>query len=255
MNRFHPSSKFLYSLRSSLIIAEKDARIYYIKPPVIIFGILFPLFFFLAFALGKKVSPLILVPSLVAMTLFFTSSSVGPLVTPWERTARTYERLLTTPVSLFSLLLGDVLAGLIFGMAISVVPLLIGFIFFDVETLHPFLLAGGMLLSSFCFSSLGVFLSSPATEAPSQVMMLSALVRFPLIFISGIFIPLEHLPYWGKLIAPISPLTYTTDIVKHSLYDAGFYPVFGDILMILVFSIIFFSLALKFHRRNLTRGI
>jgi len=102
MNRFHPSSKFLYSLRSSLVIAEKDARIYYIKPPVIIFGILFPLFFFLAFALGKKVSPLILVPGLVAMTLFFTSSSVGPLVIPWERTARTYERLLTTPVSLFS---------------------------------------------------------------------------------------------------------------------------------------------------------
>jgi len=255
MNRFHPSSKFLYSLRSSLVIAEKDARIYYIKPPVIIFGILFPLFFFLAFALGKKVSPLILVPGLVAMTLFFTSSSVGPLVIPWERTARTYERLLTTPVSLFSLLLGDVLAGFIFGIVISVVPLFIGFLFFGAKVTHPFLLTGGMLLSSFCFSSLGILLSSPATEAPSQVMMLSALVRFPLIFISGIFIPLENLPYWGKLVAPISPLTYTTDIVKYSLYDARFYPVFVDILMILAFSITFFSLALKLHKRNLTKGI
>jgi len=85
--------------------------------------------------------------------------------------------------------------------------------------------------------------------------MLSALVRFPLIFISGIFIPLENLPYWGKLVAPISPLTYTTDIVKYSLYDARFYPVFVDILMILAFSITFFSLALKLHKRNLTKGI
>lgn len=255
MNRLHPFSKLLYSLRGSLVIAEKDARIYYGKPPVIISGVLFPSFFFIAFALGKGVSPHILIPGLVAMTLFFTSSSVGPLITPWERTARTYERLLTTPVSIFSLLLGDVLAGLIFGLAISVVPLFIGLIFFGTKIAHPFLLAGGMFLSSLCFSSLGILLSSPATEAPSQVMMLSSLVRFPLIFISGIFIPLENLPFWGRLLAPVSPLTYTVDIIRYSLYGTGFYPASLNILAMLVFSIGFFCLALKLHRRNLTRGI
>ncbi|MFQ5834700.1 MAG: ABC transporter permease [bacterium] len=255
MNRVYSSSSLLYSLRGSLVIAEKDARIYYIKPPVIIFGILFPLFLFLAFALGKEVSPQILIPGLLAMTLFFTSSSVGPLVTPWERTARTYERLLTTPVSLFSLLLGDALAGLIFGITISVVPLFIGLIFFGAKIAHPFLLAGGMFLSSLCFSSLGVLLSSPATEAPSQVMMLSALVRFPLIFISGIFIPVENLPYWGRLVAPVSPLSYTTDVIRYSLYNAGFYPAFFDLLMLLAFSVGFFCFALQLHKRNLIRGI
>lgn len=252
MNRFY-ASNFLYSLRGSLVIAEKDARIYYIKPPVIIFGILFPLFFFLAFALGKEVLPHIFVPGLVAMTLFFTSSSVGPLVTPWERTARTYERLLTTPVSLFSLLLGDALAGLIFGITISLIPLAVGFIFFGAKIAHPFLLAGGMFFSSLCFSSLGTLLSSPKTEAPSQVMMLSALVRFPLIFISGIFIPLENLPFWGRLVAPVSPLTYAADIIRYSLYGLGFYPVYLNITAILTFSVGFFSLALQLHKRNLIR--
>ena len=116
MSRLYQSTNLLRQLRGSLAIAEKDARIYYVKPPLIIFGILFPVFFFLAFGLGKQLLPHVLVPGLVAMTLFFTSSSVGPLVTPWERTARTYERLLTTPVSVFSLLLGDVLAGIIFGL-------------------------------------------------------------------------------------------------------------------------------------------
>jgi len=255
MNRFYQSTNFLHQLRGSLVIAEKDARIYYLKAPVIIFGVLFPVFFFLAFALGREVSPHVLVPGLLAMTLFFTSSSVGPLVTPWERTAKTYERLLTTPVSLFSLLLGDALAGLAFGTAISLVALMIGIIFWGTKIIHPLFLAGGILLSSFCFSCLGVLLSSPATEAPSQVMMLSSLVRFPLIFISGIFLPLENLPYWAKTVARISPLTYTTEIVRYGLYEVRFYPSYLSMVAILAFSVGFFSLALKLHRRNLARGI
>jgi len=36
-------------LRRSLAVAEKDIRIYYLKAPVVIFGILFPMFLFMAF--------------------------------------------------------------------------------------------------------------------------------------------------------------------------------------------------------------
>jgi len=255
MNKLYAYSNFIYSLRGSLVIAEKDARIYYIKPPVLIYGILLPLFFFLAFTFGREISPFILVPGMVSMSLFFTSSSVGPMIIPWERNSRTYERLLTTPVSIFSLLLGDALAGLIFGTVISAIPLFIGFILFSTKIVHPFYLTGDILLSSLCFSSLGVFLSSPATESPSNIMMLSSLVRFPLIFISGIFIPLENLPYWGKLVAMVSPLTYTNDLIRYSLYGVRFYPVYLDIIALLVFSIGFFSFALKFHQRNLVKGI
>jgi len=242
MSKLHTKRTFLYTLKASLVITEKNARIYYLKAPVIIFGILFPVFFFLAFALGKKVVPFILVPGLVAMTLFFTSSSVGPLITPWERNAKTYERLLASPVS-------------IFGVIISSIPLTIGILFFNAKFFHPLFLAGNIVLSSLCFSSLGVLLASPAAEAPSQVMMLSSLVRFPLIFISGIFIPLDKLPFWGKVIAFISPLTYTVDAMKYSLYDLKSYPAFINILALLFFSFVFFSIALKMHRKNLIKAL
>lgn len=255
MNKLYKKRAFLYTLKTSFVITEKDARIYYMKPPVVIFGILFPVFFFLAFALGKEVAPIVLVPGLVGMTLFFTSSSVGPLITPWERNAKTYERLLATPVSVFSILLGDILAGVIFGTIICFAPLGIGILFFNAKFFHPVLLGAGIILSSFCFSSLGVLLASPATEAPSQIMMLSALVRFPLIFISGIFIPLSHLPFWGKVIAPVSPLTYTTDIMRYSLYGTGFFPVYVNLLALVGFCGFFLLLSLKLHRRNLARGI
>ena len=254
MSKLHTRT-FLYTLKTSLVITEKNARIYYLKAPVIIFGILFPVFFFLAFALGKKTTPFILAPGLIAMTLFFTSSSVGPLITPWERSAKTYEKLLVSPVTLSSILLGDMLAGVIFGVIISFVPLAIGILFFNARLFHPFLLIVGIILSSFCFSSLGILLASPAAEAPSQIMMLSALVRFPLIFISGIFIPLDRLPFWGKVIAFISPLTYTVDAMKYSLYGLKSYPAFINMLALSFFSFVFFSIALKLHRKNLIKAL
>ncbi|MFW6144700.1 MAG: ABC transporter permease, partial [Candidatus Natronoplasma sp.] len=92
--------------RGVLITAEKDIKIYYKKPPVIIFGLLFPFLMFLAFYMGRDLDVASFFPGFLAMSLFFTSSSVGPLVTPWERQAGTYERLLSYPVNIEVVLLG-----------------------------------------------------------------------------------------------------------------------------------------------------
>jgi ABC-2 type transport system permease protein len=40
------------------------------------------------------------------MFVFFVASSVGPLITPWEKRAGTYERLLSFPVTVNTLILG-----------------------------------------------------------------------------------------------------------------------------------------------------
>ncbi len=65
---------------AAYVIAKKDALIYYLKPPVISFGIVFPLFSYLAFAAGRSVPTEMMVPGIVAMALFFTASAIGPLV-------------------------------------------------------------------------------------------------------------------------------------------------------------------------------
>jgi len=43
-----------YQAKAALVVAKKDVLIYYFKPPVVIFGLVFPLFFFLAFAVGRE---------------------------------------------------------------------------------------------------------------------------------------------------------------------------------------------------------
>ncbi len=106
-------------LRGILVITGKNMRLYYTKPPVLMFGLLFPLFMFFAFFVGRHLDLTTFFPAFLAMMLFFTASSVGPLITPWEKREKTYERLLSYPVTQDSIILGDVVAGAVFGIGIS----------------------------------------------------------------------------------------------------------------------------------------
>ena len=43
--------------RGILVITGKNIRLYYTKPPVLMFGLLFPLFMFFAFFVGRRSCP------------------------------------------------------------------------------------------------------------------------------------------------------------------------------------------------------
>lgn len=242
-------------IRAALVITKKDMMIYYFKPPVLIFGVIFPVFFFLAFALGRPFPIEAMVPGMLAMALFFTASAVGPLITPWERGAKTYERLVTSPASLPAILAGDVIAGAVFGIVFSLVPLFLGLIATGARIVSPAELLSGIILGGVAFASLGVLMASPATENPSQVMMLSNLVRLPLIFVSGVFVPISRMAGWGRWTAPLSPLSYCTDLVRRGFGEAGYFPVWLDCAALVAFAGVFFLLAGLFHRRARSRAL
>ena len=252
--RTDPESFWRQQAHAALIVAKKDMMIYYLQPPVLIFGVIFPVFFFLAFAVGRPVAVETMVPGMLAMALFFTASAVGPLVTPWERKARTYERLATSPASLEAILAGDVLAGVGFGAVLSLAPLLLGLAATDSRVAGAFGLILGILLGALAFASLGVLLAAPATSNPSQVMMLSNLVRLPLIFVSGIFVPIAQMPAWGRWLAPLSPLSYAADLIRGGFGEPHYFPMWLDVAALLAFAAGFFAIARRLHWRARQKG-
>jgi ABC-2 type transport system permease protein len=245
----------LNQLKRSLGITKKDIRIYYQKGPVISFGLLMPLFLFLAFLIGNRNLSLdFLVSGLIGMTLFFTATAVSPIIAPWEAQFGTLERLISAPISITTLIFGDALASFIFGIGITIVPVVIG-LAIGIQIISPLILILGVILGGACFSSLGLLLSTPPTNAPSNIMMISTLVRFPLVFISGIFIPLDKMPFWGKIVASFSPLTYFTDLTRYSLHGQNFYPITLDLIAIIVFMVLFFILAVELHKRTIYKRL
>jgi ABC-2 type transport system permease protein len=232
-----------FQLHAAWVVAKKNAKVYYLKPPVFTFGLIFPFFFYLAFAAGHRAPPEALAPGIVAMALFFTASAVGPLVTPWERQARTYERLMTSPASLLAILAGDVSAGAAFGTVLVLIPLTLVALVTDASVTVPLALATGIILGAIAFAAMGVLLAAPAANGPSQVMMLTNLVRLPLIFVSGVFVPLGEMPAWGQWLAPLSPLSYASDLIRIGFGETGHWSAPVDALALGAFAIGFVAMA------------
>jgi len=242
-------------LRSITVVTEKNMRIYYFKGPVVVFGLLFPLIMFLTFFIGRDLNLVLFFPGFLGMMLFFTASSVGPLITPWEKREKTYERLVSLPVILESIIIGDLLAGAIFGIAITTIVYIACAGIFHIPLSSAGLLGIGFILGSIAFASLGTLLASPTTNNPSNIMMLSSLIRLPLIFVSGIFIPLSQLTGPFFLLTSLSPLTYLVDLFHAALTGDAVYPPWIDALVLVVVIALFVSCAKIIQKRNLVKGI
>ena len=240
------------TLKRSFAIAKKDMLIFYIKGPVIIMGLVFPFFLFLAFLIGRNLPGDQLFVGLTAMTAFFTSTAVGPTIIPWECRGRTFERLITAPVSLTTVLLGDLQASLYFGLTITFTVSISALLYLSLHvSVLTFVIS--TLLAVACFSAMTILMSSyPPTDVPADVMMLSSLLKFSLLFISGIFVPLDRLSPQARLISYASPLTYYVDALRHST-GAGFLPLWLDILMLALFGVGFFTAGVSIHNRVLER--
>lgn len=246
---------WLVFARSILVVMEKNMRIYYFKGPVVVFGLLFPLIMFFTFFIGRDLDIVLFFPGFLGMMLFFTASSVGPLITPWEKREKTYERLISLPVTLESIIIGDLLAGAVFGLGITIIVFIISAVLLRLPVASTALLLLGLVLGSTAFAALGTLLASPTTDNPSNIMMLSSLVRLPLIFISGIFIPLGQLQGLEWALTSLSPLTYLVDLFHAALLGDAVYPPWLDALVLVFVILLFAGCAKVIQRHNLVKGI
>ena len=236
-------------LNASWAIAKKDIAIYYLKPNIIVSGALFPLFMFLAFAAGNSAGPSVMIPGLIAITILFSASSIEPVSIPIERRMKTFDRLISAPVSLHAVVLGESLSGFLYSIGIAFVPLLAGMLIFGTPITRFAPLIAGIILTSFCFATMGTLFAAYPTESPGDIMSMLNLVRLPLIFISGVFIPIESIPSIGKIAAFFSPLTYGNDLIQAAYHGHTHFSPLVDVAMLCIFILIFQIFANQLYRR------
>ncbi|MHA1491701.1 MAG: ABC transporter permease [Promethearchaeota archaeon] len=252
---FSDKSKFKSfgsQLKRSIAIGKKNIKIYYNKGPVVIQSMLFPIILFFAFTIGRNIQPIHIISGLMTMVLFLSATSIGPITFPWETRNKTLERLITTPISIKTVLMGDIWASFIFGAIFSLVPLFLGLIIFSFwSSINLTIIILGILAAAFSFSCLGIILSVPPADMPQNTMVLTVLIKFPLIFMSPLFMPIESLP-----IAIFSPLTYFVDIINFGLSGNSAFGEIGlliDFSFLLIFGFGLLFLAFKLHGKTLQK--
>jgi len=242
-------ARFSHEISAAWAISRKDMITYYIKPNIIMMGILFPLFMFLAFAIGKNAPPGTLIPGLIAITLLFSASSIEPVSIPIERRVKTFDRLLSAPISLHSLVFGESLSGFLYSLGIACLPLVVGIIVFATPIENAPVLVIAMGLTAFCFATLGTLFAAYPTENVGEVMSMLNTVRLPLIFISGVFIPLSAMPQIGQDIALLSPLTYGNDMIAYAYTGTSLFSPLLDIVALVIFILIFQFAANRLYKK------
>jgi ABC-2 type transport system permease protein len=102
---------------------------------------------------------------------------------------------------------------------------------------------------------MGVLIVSPGSDNPPNVMIFSNLIRFPLIFISGIFVPLSQMQGLGLTLAYFSPLTYLVDLFNAAMSGTSVFSPLVDCGVLVGLLVGFILAARVIQKRNLMKGM
>ncbi len=161
------------------------------------------------------------VPGIVAMSCLMGSSMVGASLMQ-EMVTGSHERLLVSPLSRSSLLVGRALREIVPTLAQTVLILAIVTPFsFD---LHPLgVLVGLGILALFCVGvgALSFALALAAKDQDWLFWVVQQTVIFPILLLAGMLLPVDNGPGWLRLLSQLNPLTYVID-AERALFTGGF---------------------------------
>jgi len=128
--------------------------------------------------------------------------------------------------------------------------LAVGLGLFGVSSVNWPLLAMAMLLSSAAFASLGSFVSVSVREI-FEAQTLANFIRFPMMFLGGVFIPVASLPPALQVVARALPLTYSVEALRAALQGGSSAVAALDLSMLAAFGVVFFAATVAVLRRKL----
>ena len=189
----------------------------------IISSLMFPLMFLVVFGagFGRIVGGLaggvdfihFIYPGILAMTVLTSSLLSGTSVVV-DREHGFLKEVLVAPLSRVGVILGKALGGsltsLLQGMIMLVIAPIIGL---SITPLLVVKLLPTLLILSLALSGLGILM---ATRMHSQqgFQFLMQLIVFPLMFLAGVFFPVDGVPVWLEIVAKVNPLTYGVDAIR-----------------------------------------
>jgi ABC-2 type transport system permease protein len=186
----------------------------------------------------------------VFAALLISISAVLSLVTiiAIYREGGILKRLRATPLRPLTILTAHVLVKLLFTAATLVLMLLLGKRYLPVDIPIPWLaFSVATVLSTLSILALGFVLASVAPTA-RFAQPIGTLVLYPMIGISGLFVPLDKMPGLLRLIARASPASYAVSLMRGAWRGDSWLSHSGDLLGLAVIFAVCTALAVRLFR-------
>ena len=193
-----------------------------------------------------------IVPGLIALILFQTTTSLTALSIVRERERGTIEQLIVTPIRNWELVLAKIIPYILVSFANTILILLIGTLWFKVPIRGSltllFLLTGLYLLPNL---GLGLFISTVA-KTQQQAQLMTMPIMLPSFMLSGFIFPISSLPAVLQAVGYMLPLTYFIFILRSLVVKgAGLDLLIPQTLILAAFAIGLLGLAAWRFRKSL----
>jgi ABC-2 type transport system permease protein len=180
-------------------------------------------------------------PGIMTMVVMMALMTGLPHAISYEKDIGTLDGMLAAPIKKISIILGKTLAQTIRGLIQGLIVLLLAVLLFNVEIYGSLLLVFLILfLNVFSFVGLGILITSFTGKEETATMMMMT-IMFPMMFLSGVFFPIQQMPGFMQAISKALPLTYAADAMRKVMIlgaditaipiDLIFLTVFGGVLL------------------------
>jgi ABC-2 type transport system permease protein len=193
-------------------------------------------------------------PGILAMTVMMSVMTGLPGAISQEKEVGTMDGMMVAPINRLSIILGKTLAQTARGLIQGVVLMILAIALFGVTIQGSILLVFGLLLLGvFSFVGLGIVLTSFTSDQQTATMVMTTLM-FPMMFLSGVFFPIQQMPWYMQDISKVLPLTYATDAMRKVIVlGAGIPDITTDLTILIAFGIVMTAIAVPVFRRAMTR--
>ncbi len=192
-----------------------------------------------------------LVPAIIGMTILFGCVFGMGEIIAGERERGELARLFMTPTSVSTVVGGKIISKLVQETGRGIILIVAAVLLFGIIINGSIMLTVLLLiLGALCFIGFGIMIS--ARVSSQEDFMQSVMpITMPMMFVSGVFYPIETMPWIFQKIAYILPLTYVNDALRAvMLKGAGVGDIWIDIVVLLGFTALFFALGVTQFNRD-----
>lgn len=223
-------------------IFTKEIKTYYLKGPNVNWGIIFPISWALMQLFSRADASMIdLLPGLITMSVLFGSTSMLAASITFERSSRTFERLMLSPIGFSTMILAKITGAIVFGFIVAAVPVVFASFFVSLSGINWGMVLLAAFLIAITSTLIGLLVTIPA-QVVHDAMAYANMIRFPMVFLCGLFISLSRLPVFVRPLSYALPLTYGTDMLNGAISGTSTMSPLLCIPVMLAFAIVLFIL-------------
>jgi ABC-type multidrug transport system permease subunit len=165
-----------------------------------------------------------LIPGLAAMSSMTQAFAIAGEINVARFYLHVFEEFQAAPVSRWSFVLGETLAGVTRALLAIAVVVLLG-LAFGVRLQYGLAFWGAVLLNSLAFASLAVGMAMLVKTHADQALLTNFIIT-PMAFLGGTFFPLEALPSWARTILSFLPLSHASKAARDGAFalPTSFFP-------------------------------